>query len=176
MGLAMNSGRLIGIILLVIGFIVAVIAGLWLATQVNSGQLETGGALIGALLAFIPVGLLVGAGIYLYARGGVEAEQESEMELQRRLMDIVRSRGEVRVPDVAIELGLSVERIKNMVHQLVGLQVFSGYINWEKGTLYSAEASKLRDLQTCKNCGGDIKLTGKGVVACPFCGTEYFLS
>ncbi|HUN10141.1 MAG TPA: hypothetical protein PLQ56_26285 [Aggregatilineales bacterium] len=172
----MNSGRLIGIILLVIGFIVAVIAGLWLATQVNNGQLETGGALIGALLAFIPVGLLVGTGIYLYARGGAEAEQESEMELQRRLMDIVRSRGEVRVPDVAIELGLSVERIKNMVHQLVGLQVFSGYINWEKGTLYSAEASKLRDLQTCKNCGGDIKLTGKGVVACPFCGTEYFLS
>jgi len=63
-----------------------------------------------------------------------------------------------------------------MVHQLVGLQVFSGYVNWDKGVIYSADAGNLRDLENCKNCGGEIKLVGKGVVTCKFCGTEYFLT
>ena len=41
--------------------------------------------------------------------------------------------------------------------------LYSGYINWDKGVLYSSEASKLRDLKQCPNCGGEIVLTGKGV-------------
>jgi hypothetical protein len=172
----MNSGRLIGIILLVVGFGCAIIAGLWLAVQVNSQQLEMGGAVMGAGLAFIPVALLVGGGIYMLARGGQEAKEESVMRQQRQLLDIVKSRGQVSVNDLALEMSLSVERIKSMVHELVGLQVFSGYINWNDGTLYSSDAAQLRDLKQCKNCGGEIKLAGKGVVACPFCGTEYFLT
>jgi hypothetical protein len=172
----MNSGRLVGIILIVVGFGIAVIAGLWLASQVNGGQVQSGGALIGAGLAFIPVALLVGFGIYLYVQGGKEAESESEMQKQRQLLDIVKSRGQVAVSDLALEMKTNVDTVRNMVHQLVGLQVFSGYINWDKGVLYSSDASKLRDLTKCKNCGGEIKLAGKGVVVCPFCGTEYFLT
>ena len=42
--------------------------------------------------------------------------------------------------------------------------------------LYSAEARHLRELDKCQNCGGEIELTGKGVVTCRYCGTEYFLS
>ncbi|MBI1277204.1 MAG: hypothetical protein GC179_03655 [Anaerolineaceae bacterium] len=172
----MNSGRLVGIILIVVGFGIAVIAGLWLASQVSAGQVQSGGALIGAGLAFIPVALLVGFGIYLYVQGGKEAETESEMQKQRQLLDIVKSRGQVAVSDLALEMKTNVDTVKSMVHQLVGLQVFSGYINWDKGILYSSDASNLRDLQKCKNCGGEIKLAGKGVVVCPFCGTEYFLT
>ncbi len=172
----MNSGRLVGIILIVVGFGIAVIAGLWLASQVSGGQVQSGGALIGAGLAFIPVALLVGFGIYLYVQGGKDAESESEMQKQRQLLDIVKSRGQVAVSDLALEMKTNVDTVKSMVHQLVGLQVFSGYINWDKGILYSSDASKLRDLQKCKNCGGEIKLVGKGVVVCPFCGTEYFLT
>lgn len=168
--------RLLGIIFTVVGFCVAVIAGLWLAVQVSSQALEAGGAILGAGLAFIPVALLVGAGIYLYVRGGEEAEEESVMRKQRQLMDIVKSRGQVSVNDVALEMQVSVDRIKSMVHELVGLQVFSGYVNWSDGILYSSDTAKLRDLKQCKNCGGEIKLVGKGVVECPFCGTEYFLA
>jgi hypothetical protein len=58
---------------------------------------------------------------------------------------------------------------------LVGLGVFTGYINWDDGVLFSAQASQLRDLTQCKKCGGAVKLVGKGVVKCPYCGTEYFL-
>jgi hypothetical protein len=88
----------------------------------------------------------------------------------------VKTRGQVRIPDLALEMKASVDDIKAMIYELVGLQVFSGYINWDQGILYSSDASKLRELTQCKNCGGEIQLVGKGVVKCKFCGTEYFLT
>jgi F0F1-type ATP synthase assembly protein I len=172
----MNTGRLVGIILIVVGFGIAVIAGLWLALQTSAGSLSAGGAVVGAGLAFIPVALLVGFGIFMFVRGSQEAEEESSMHQQRELLDIVKSRGQVAVADLALEMHANVDTVKSLVHQLVGLQVFSGYVNWEKGIIYSSEASKLRELDKCKNCGGEIKLVGKGVVTCKFCGTEYFLT
>jgi hypothetical protein len=172
----MNNSRLIGVILIVVGLGIAIIAGLWLATQVSSGGTSSGGAILGAGLAFIPIALLVGAGIYLFVRGGQEAVQNATMQQQRQLLDILKSKGQVSVSDMALEMNTSVDSVKDMVYQLVGLQVFSGYANWESGTLYSAEASQLRELDKCKNCGGEITLVGKGVVRCKYCGTEYFLS
>lgn len=172
----MNTGRLVGIILIVVGFAIAVIAGLWLALQVSNEQLASGGAVVGAGIAFIPVALLVGFGIYMVVQGGKEAVEESEMRQQRNLLDIVKSRGQVGVTDLALEMNISADKVKDLVHQLVGLQVFSGYINWDEGTLYSSQAAQLRELDKCKNCGGEIQLAGKGVVACRFCGTEYFLT
>ena len=172
----MNTGRLIGIILMVIGFGIAMIAGVFLAFQVSNEEMEMAGALVGAFLAFIPVAVLVGFGIYMFVQGGKEEEVESVMRKQRELLDIVKSRGQVGVSDLALEMKSSVDEVKAMVHELVGLQVFSGYVNWQEGVLYSSEASKLRELTKCKNCGGEITLAGKGVVVCRFCGTEYFLS
>lgn len=172
----MNTGRLIGILATAGGFFVAALAGLWIATQVSAGQLSSGGAILGAFIAFAFVGPLIGFGIFMFVRGGKEAERESQMAQQRRLLDIVRSRGQVDVRDLALELQSNMDEVKDMVHQLVGLQVFSGYINWDKGVLYSAEASNLRDLKKCENCGGQIELSGKGIAVCPYCGTEYFLT
>lgn len=171
----MNSSRLVGIILTVVGIGLALIAGLWLASQAASGT-SSGGVIIGAGIAFIPVALLVGFGIYLFVRGGTEAEQESVMQKQRQLLDILKSRGQVGVNDMALEMHVTVEQVQQMVHQLVGLQVFSGYVNWDEGTLYSSDAKQLRELDHCKNCGGEITLAGKGIVVCKYCGTEYFLS
>ena len=172
----MNSSRLVGIILTVVGIGVALIAGLWLATQVSSGDTSSGGAILGAGLAFIPVALLVGFGIYLFVRGGTESQQESVMQKQRQLLDILKSRGQISVSDMALEMRVSADSVKDMVHQLVGLQVFSGYINWDNGILYSSDARELRELDKCKNCGGEITLAGKGVFVCKYCGTEYFVS
>lgn len=172
----MNGSRLAGVVLSVIGFGIALFAGLWLASQVSQQGVSAGGALIGAFLAFIPAALFIGFGIYLFQRGGTEAKQQSTMQQQRQLLDILKSRGQVSVTDMAMEMQVNADNVKNMVHQLVGLQVFSGYINWDKGVLYSSDASQLRDLTVCKNCGGAITLAGKGIVVCKFCGTEYFLS
>lgn len=172
----MNTGRLIGVILIVIGLGAALLAGLWLAVQLSNQQITGGGAVLGAGLAFIPIALLVGFGIYMFVQGGKEAEQESVMQKQRQLLDILKSRGQVSVSDMAIEMRVTPDAVKEMVHQLVGLQVFSGYANWKDGTLYSSEASQLRELSQCKNCGGEIELVGKGIATCKYCGTEYFLS
>lgn len=172
----MNQGRLIGIILVIAGFGIAIIAGLFLAVQVSSDELETGGAVVGAGLAFIPVALLLGFGLYMYVKGGEEAEEESVMRKQRELLDILRSRGQVEVHDMALELNVSADTVRELVHQLVGLQVFSGYVNWNDGILYSSDASKLRELKECEKCGAPIELAGKGVLVCRYCGTEYFLT
>ncbi len=172
----MNTGRLIGMILIGIGLGVALLGGLFIAVQTSSGQLQAGGAVLGAGLAFIPVALLVGFGIYMVVQGGQEAAEESVMQKQRQLLDILKSRGQVSVSDMALEMQVSGDTIKNMVHQLVGLQVFSGYANWQNGVLYSSDASQLRELDKCKNCGGEIQLVGKGIATCKYCGTEYFLS
>lgn len=170
----MNSARLFGLVLIVLAFGIAVIAGLFLAVQTGDG-LESGGAVIGGGIAFILVTLIGGFGIFLYVRGGQEIEEESLMEKQRQLLDILKSRGQVGVHDMALEMHVSVDAIQDMVHQLVGLQVFSGYVNWEDGVLYSAEAKNLRELDACEKCGAPIELVGKGVIACKYCGTEYFL-
>ena len=172
----MNQGRLIGIILIVIGLGIAAIVGLFLAAQVAEDELSMGGVLVGAGIAFIPISLLAGFGIFMFVKGGQEAKHQVIIRQQRQLMDILSSRGQVEVHDMALEMNVNVDSVKSMVHQLVGLQVFSGYINWDDGVLFSSEASKLRDLKECEKCGAPIELVGKGVVACKACGTEYFLT
>lgn len=171
----MRSTRTLAIVLIIAGIILALLSGLWLASQVAEGM-SSGGALIGAGVAFIPVLLLEGYGLYLLQQGGAEAKQQSEMQKQRRLLDLVKSRGQISLNDLALELQSNVDEVKIMIDQLVGLQVFSGYVNWNARMLYSVEASQLRELTRCKNCGGEIRLAGKGVVECPFCGTQYFLT
>jgi uncharacterized membrane protein len=171
----MSGTRLLGILLTVVGLGIAVIAGLWISSNLAAGTLEAGGALLTAFFVFILVAMLLIAGIYLFLRSGHEAQKQSAMETQRKLIDIVKSRGEVDVHQLALELQTPVGEVKTLTHQLVGLGVFSGYVNWDSGTLYSADAKALRELDKCKNCGGALKLVGKGVITCPYCGTEYFL-
>lgn len=170
----MNTTRLMGIILLVVGLLIGVIAAAWLFTNEDlTGPARILGLGLALLVLVAP---MVGGGIYLLAFGGQQARQEAEASKQRRLLNIVQSRGEVPISDVALEMQLPADQIKEMVHSLVGLGVFSGYINWDKGVLYSSDASNLREMTQCPNCGGEIKLTGKGIASCRFCGTEFFLS
>ncbi len=173
----MSSGRMVGGMLIAVGVIVGILAVVFLSSGVSSEQLTRSGAILGLALAFVVLVVpLVGFGVLMVVQGGREAGRQARAEQQRRLLSIVRSRGQVEVSDLALEMQLSQEDIRDMVHELVGLQVFSGYVNWDKGMLYSAEARHLRELDKCQNCGGEIELTGKGVVTCRYCGTEYFLS
>jgi hypothetical protein len=116
-----------------------------------------------------------GIGGYLLWKGSQEAKVAAVADKQRELLDIIKSRGQVDIGDLAIEMQMSKDQVQAMIHQLVGMGLYSGYINWDEGVLYSREASKLRELTECYHCGGQVKLVGKGVVQCPYCGTEYFL-
>ena len=170
----MNTNRLIGIILLLVGLSAGVIAVAWLF---SNEELTSAARILGLGVALLVlVAPLMGGGLYLLFSGAQEAKQTAAASQQRTLLNIVQSRGKVPINDLALEMQLPREEIRGIVHHLVGLGVFSGYINWDKGTLYSQEASQLRELDKCPNCGGEITLQGKGVATCRFCGTEFFLS
>lgn len=170
----MNLNRLVGVILIVLGLAVGVIAAAWLFT--NQG-LEGPARILGLGIALVVlVAPLVGSGVYMTAFGGQQAREQQEASRQRKLLNIVQTRGQVKMDDLVIEMQLPREEVKNMIYSLVGLGVFSGYINWDKGVLYSSDASHLRELKQCPNCGGEITLSGKGVARCRFCNTEFFLS
>ncbi len=170
----MNTSRLLGIILLVVGVAIGGISAAWLFTNT---ELSQPARILGlGVVLLVLVAPLVGAGLYLLLTGRSEAKRAQEAAQQRKLLNIVQSRGQVRVDDLALEMQLPRDKIRETIHALVGLGVFSGYINWDKGIIYSQEASKLRALKQCPNCGGEITLQGKGVATCRFCGTEFFLS
>jgi hypothetical protein len=170
----MNLNRLVGVMLIVLGLVVGGVTVAWLFTN---DSLEGPARILGLGIALVVlVAPLVGGGVYMAAFGGQQARQQAEAAQQRKLLNIVQTRGEIRLDELVIEMQVPRERIKDMLHTLVGLGVFSGYINWDKGVLYSSQASQLRALDKCPNCGGEIELSGKGVATCRFCGTEFFLS
>jgi hypothetical protein len=166
--------RVSGIILIVVGAIIGIVAAAWLFTnQDMTGPARILGLGIALLVLVAP---LVGGGIYLTIQGTGEAKQQVDANQQRKLLNIIQSRGEIPITDVALEMQVPKDNVRDMLYSLVGLGLYSGYINWDKGVLYSSEASNLRTLKTCPNCGGEITLSGKGVAHCRFCGTEFFLS
>jgi hypothetical protein len=148
----------------------------WLVVQSQS-NLSAGGAVLGALVAFVFVVVpLVGLGAFLFIRGTQEAKEQAQVEQQRRILDMVLTRGQVRISDMVLELKTTREQVQAWIYDLVGKELFSGYVNWGEGVLYSRDASQLRANNKCPNCGGEVELAGKGVVRCPYCGAEIFLS
>jgi hypothetical protein len=171
----MNSGRLVGLLLVLGAVGVCLLGTAVVAPRYFQEELTLAAAVLGLALAAIIALPLLGIGVFMIVRGGQEAKTEVVAQKQRRLLDMVTTRGELPMNEAAVELQVSRDELKNYIYRLVGLGVFSGYINWDDGVLFSAQASQLRNLTNCKKCGGEVKLAGKGVVKCPYCGTEYFL-
>jgi hypothetical protein len=170
----MNSGRLVGVLLILGGLAVCLLGAAVTFPRVGRG-LDLPAAILGMAIAVIVALPLAGIGVFMIVRGGQDTKTEAVAQKERRLLDMVTTRGELPMADAAVELQVPRDELKNWIYRLVGLGVFTGYINWDDGILFSAQASQLRDLTRCKKCGGEVKLAGKGVVKCPYCGTEYFL-
>lgn len=173
----MNTGRVIGLILIVAGIGVCLLSTLWVGVSFASpkSNLELTGAVLGVVLAFILAAPLIGVGIFMFIRGRREAAQFAEVEKERKLLGMVQAQGEVRISDVALELDASRDKVKDWVYDLVHKGLFAGYINWDDGLLISRDAAQLRG-NKCPNCGGEVELAGKGVIQCPYCGAEIFLT
>ncbi len=164
--------KTVGAFLIAAGVLVGLLGLVFLMVS----GVAAGGAVLGAFLLFVVLVLpLIGGGIYVITRSNKDEQDEDKSEAMRTILSMVEARGAVSISDVVIELKSTTDDVKSMVYDLVGMGVFEGYINWNEGTLYSMEAQKLKDMTECKNCGGAIKPSGKGVFQCPFCGTEYFL-
>jgi len=169
-------GRILGIILIAGGIIVGIIITALMLVYRGEGSLTSGAAMLGWVLGIAVLVLpQLAIGAFLLWKGSQEAVVAEKADQQRELLNIVKTRGQVDIRDVAIEMQVSKDDVHDMIHDLVGMGLYSGYINWDEGILYSSEASQLRELTNCKHCGGQLELAGKGVIRCPFCGTEYFL-
>jgi DNA-directed RNA polymerase subunit RPC12/RpoP len=171
-----SSGRLIGSILIVAGLALGAAIAIWLSAGMREGTLQGSGALFGVLFALLVLVLpLVGFGVFFLTRGRAEDRAYAEVRQQRKLLDMVTTRGEVTIPDVALELGMTRTQIESDLYDLVGKGLFTGYVDWRKGVLHSVEAAQLEGRHTCPNCGGELVLAGKGLIKCPYCGAEIFL-
>lgn len=172
-----SSGKLVGLGMIAAGVILGIAGGAWLISGMNEDKLEQSGAIFGLILLLGVIVLpLVGGGIYFTRKGAEEEKELAKIDEQRRLLDIVSTRGQVSIPDLVLELKSSRDEVERNLNELVGRGLFSGYVDWNKGMLYSVEASKLQGAQFCPNCGGKLELAGKGVVTCPYCGAQIFLS
>lgn len=169
-------GRTIGIILIAGGIVVGIIITILMFVYRGEGSLTSGAATLGWVLGIAVLVLpQLAVGVFLLWKGGQEAALAKQADRQRDLLSIVKARGQIDIRDIAIEMQLSRDDVQSLLYDLVGMGLYSGYINWDEGILYSREASQLRELTHCNHCGGQLELAGKGVIRCPYCGTEYFL-
>jgi hypothetical protein len=98
-------------------------------------------------------------------------------EKQRRLLAIVRTRGQVRLADLATELHAPPDLTRQWVYHLAQRGQLHAYVDWEQEICYAPDAEALarQNAGRCPHCGGQLDLAGKGVIQCAHCGVEVFV-
>ncbi len=168
-----GSGRLVGTILMIGSIILWLGFVIWTFAESN---ITSGGQALGIFVASLAMAPVFGIGLYLFRKGTVEKEQFAVVEQEKTILNMVLTQGQVTVSEIMVELGLPREDVEAMIRDLVGKQLFSGAINWDKGILYSVESQALTEGRTCPNCGSTVEFAGKGLIVCPYCGSEVFLT
>jgi hypothetical protein len=170
----MGQGRTVALILITVGLTIALAASVFLFAGWAEGRLRMSGFLLGLVIVGMLCLPLFGGGVFLLVRSRGEAREFAEAAKEKMILNIVRTQGKVDVAGLAIEMGLTRSQVKEYLYDLVGKELFTGYINWEEGILYARDAGEMQTTK-CPNCGGIREVVGKGVVKCPYCGSDLFL-
>ncbi|HKC76343.1 MAG TPA: hypothetical protein VKF37_19395 [Chloroflexota bacterium] len=169
------SGKTIGLILMLVGVVILVVATAFVGSGLASHQVQSSGAILGiALFGVLPLLLLGGIGAYLYAQGRAEARELAQVRRKERLLGMIQAQGKVPLGQAMIEMKMSRNDITTAMYELVNQGLFAGYIDWNAQTFYSQDAARVGS-NTCPNCGGVRELVGKGIVKCPYCGATLFI-
>ena len=170
-----GSGKVSGLILIGVGVVLEALTALWLFSQIAEGRLQGGGFVLGLGLSQILALPLFGVGVFLLIKGRQETADFAEMEKQRTILNMVQTQGRVKISDMALQMKLNRDQVQKYIYDLVGKGLFTGYVNWNEGVLVSKTASEMKTTK-CPNCGGEREVVGQGVVRCPYCGSELFVS
>ena len=134
----MNSSKLSAFILIGLGVAIFVIAALW---TISLKGLETSARTLGIGLGAL-VGLpLAGVGLYLFNKGRSESAEDATIAKERKLLNLVLAKGTVQLREAALELNATRDEVREFVKDLIGKQLFSGYVDWDAGTLFSVDAA-----------------------------------
>jgi DNA-directed RNA polymerase subunit RPC12/RpoP len=168
-----GGGRIVGLAMMIVA--VVLLIG-WSVTVITAEGNSTGGMILGVFLGLVVCALLVGIGFYLFRKGQTEETEFEQVAKEKKILNMVLTQGQVTVQEIVVELEEPREQVEDMIRNVVGKQLFSGAINWDKGVLYSVESQQLTSGRKCPNCGGELEFAGKGVIVCPWCGSEVFLT
>ena len=171
-----GSGRVVGAGLMALSALLLVAFLGWATVAFSSDETSSGGMTLGVLLALIVLAPIFGIGAYVFRKGTTEQEQFAVVQQEKKILNMVLTQGKVTMGELVAELEVPREEVEEMIRDVVGKKLFSGAINWKEGILYSVESQTLTADQRCPNCSGDLEFAGKGLVVCPWCGSDVFLT
>lgn len=171
-----GGGRIVGLVLMIGSALLLAAFVAWALTAMGAEETTSAGMVLGMFLALIVLAPIFGVGAYVFRKGTVEKVQYAQVAQEKKILNMVLTQGQVTMGELVAGLGAPREDVESMIRNLVGKQLFSGATNWDKGLLYSVESQQLTEGRKCPNCGGDLQFAGKGLIVCPYCGSEVFLT
>ncbi len=108
----MSSGRIVGILLLVGALVVCLLGAALVLPRAFTQELTVSAAVLGIVLALIIALPLAAGGVFMIVRGGQEAKTDVVAQKQRRLLDMVTTRGQVTISDAAVEMQVPRDEVK----------------------------------------------------------------
>jgi hypothetical protein len=138
-------GKTLGFILIAGGIIVGIIVTVLMVVYRGEGRLSGGryaaGHHPGLLVLVLPQ---LGFGAFLLWKGGQGCGRFHPGPRNNASCSTwSKHAGQIAISDLVIELNRDRETVQKMLYQLVGMGLFSGYVNWDEGMLYSRQAKEL---------------------------------
>lgn len=169
----MGRSRIIGIILIGIGVLLTAIAGFWIATQSRQTDLSIGDLFLQAAIFFILAAPLILGGIYLYGHDSVDGPVNTDMVLQRRILDVLPLADATSFAALAVQLDVSEGEIAEQLASMADLDIFNGCIDWNAASVTKMTVADLNALKQCLCCQAPIQIQPSGQTICSNCACQY---